>query len=836
MSDLSSETDLLFAALQKLPIAVVATDVRGIVLSVNAALTSLIGYTFEESVGQSVTLLLFAPVEKEQEVRTQESEVRLKTAPMDAPFAKTSGGAFSFDDILQGAIRSREPWRGEWVWRRRSGEPVTVEQTVTAIQGPEGEGCRVLVTIQEVVRQREAGEGLTGEILHPGEQSDFERFFNLIPDLACIVSTDGYFKKVNAAWASTLGYTQEELLGIPMLAFIHPDDLERTANEAARQSREHRTRDFVNRYRCKDGSYRLFNWTTTFNRDDSTRFGVATDITEQRLSEESLRQSEQALQRAKDTAESANRSKSEFLANMSHEIRTPMNGVIGLTDLALDTELAPEQRVYLEGVKNSANSLLRILNDILDFSKIEAGKLEFETIEFYLRETVESMVKVLGIRAAAKNLELACDLDTDVPSRVLGDPGRLRQILINLTGNAIKFTERGEVLIKVERLSQTGQDVELHFSVKDTGMGIPLSKQEHVFSAFAQADGSSTRTFGGTGLGLTISSQLVELMGGRIWLESELGAGSTFHFTVRLGIAPTGTAGDLRTDFGLLKGLPVLVVDDNGTNRRIIDKMLSSRGLETTLADSGPAALEALKQAAENGNPFPLVVLSIHMAGMDGFALTQRIRANPRISGTNIALLTTCFQRGEADRCRDLGVSAYLVKPVGELELLEAIGRMSQTASRMEAGPDQTPRQPVQNGEPRLRFVVVDDNPVNRLVATRMIENRNHTVKAASNGLEALEMLEREDFDCMLIDVQMPIMDGLEATAAIRNKERTSGGHLPIIAMTAHAMSGDRERCLAAGMDDYLAKPIKATEVFAAIGRVLHSMKTHPPDPQESEQ
>jgi PAS domain S-box-containing protein len=365
--------------------------------------------------------------------------------------------------------------------------------------------------------------------------SDFELFFNLIPDLACIVSTDGYFKKVNAAWETTLGYTHEEVMRTPMLEFIHPDDLEPTLAEVAKQSRQYRTKHFVNRYRCKDGSYRIFDWTTTFNRDDSTRFGVAKDITEQRQSEQSLRESEERLQRAKEAAEGANRSKGEFLANMSHEIRTPMNGVIGLTDLALGTELSAEQREYLEGVKLSADLLLRILNDILDFSKIEAGKLEFEVIEFDLRETIQAMLTLLGVRAAAKNLELACDFGPDVPARVLGDPGRLRQILVNLTGNAIKFTEHGAVVIRVERLAETAGEVELRFSVKDTGIGIPASKQKHVFNAFAQADSSSTRHFGGTGLGLTISSQLVEMMGGKIWLESEEGTGSTFHFIVRLG-------------------------------------------------------------------------------------------------------------------------------------------------------------------------------------------------------------------------------------------------------------------------------------------------------------
>ncbi len=522
-------------------------------------------------------------------------------------------------------------------------------------------------------------------------QRDFERFFNLIPDLACIVSTDGYFKKVNPAWETTLGYTQEEVLTTPMLEFIHPDDLERTMGEVAKQSREHRTKHFVNRYRCKDGSYRLFDWTTTFNRDDSTRFGVARDITDRKRSEE-------ALQRAKDAAEGANRAKSEFLANMSHEIRTPMNGVIGLTDLALDTELTLEQREYLDGVRTSADSLLRILNDILDLSKIEAGKLELELIEFDLRETMQGISTLLGVRAAAKNLRLVCAFGPDVPSAVIGDPGRLRQILINLTGNAIKFTACGDVVIRVEKPPQTTGDLELHFSVKDTGIGIPPAKQQHVFRAFAQADNSSTRMFGGTGLGLTISSHLVEMMGGRIWLESEEGTGSTFHFTVRLG---------------------------------------AFRALESE-------------------------------------------RHMPRV------------------QCGAGHGSASAPSAISEKD------------------------------QPVLRLLVVDDNPVNRLVATRLIEKNSHLVMTAANGREALDMTDKEKFDCVLMDVQMPILDGFGATAEIRNKERRSGGHLPIIAMTARAMAGDMERCLAAGMDGYLTKPIKANDLFATVARVLRALEAQP--------
>jgi len=800
MFDFSPEESLFVAALQSLPIAAATTDVRGTIRSINAALTALTGYTPKETVGQPITLLSSG---------TPES---------------------SFPDIIRQAIRSHEPWRGERICRRKAGDIFTAEQTITSIESRDGQILRVVVTIQEVACVRPDGAERTGvDLLAIEAQRDFELFFNLIPDLACIVSTDGYFKKVNPAWETTLGYTREEVLATPMIEFIHPDDLERTVNEVAKQSREYRTSHFVNRYRCNDGSYRIFDWRTTFNRDDSTRFGIARDITEQRLWEQSLReseerfrimadscptiiwmsdamgktrltnricreffgttfeqadhdqsrllihpgdhsayvgkflfalrerasfraearvrrsdgewrwiashaeprlslngeflghvgislditdrkQSEEALQKAKDAAEAANRAKGEFLANMSHEIRTPMNGVIGLTELALDTDLTAEQRGYLEDVKNSADSLLRILNDILDFSKIEAGKLEFEAIEFDLRQTVESTLKVLGIRAAAKNLELACDFDSLVPGRVLGDPGRLRQILINLTGNAIKFTERGEVVIRVERSSETAEDVELHFSVKDTGIGIPLNKRRYVFGAFSQADSSLTRTFGGTGLGLTISSQLAEMMGGRIWLESEEGRGSTFHFTVHLGVVPPRPEEERQAVSGFLDGLPVLVVDDNDTSRRILDKLLSHRGLKTALADSGPAALKALQDASESGNPFKLIVLDASMPGIDGFTLTQRIQANPHFGGAKIALLTSGAQRGDAGRCQAPGVSVCLAKPVGEMELLEAIARLWQPAARTEAQPDPSRRHTAQTGKTPSALACVDEN------------------------------------------------------------------------------------------------------------------------------
>jgi PAS domain S-box-containing protein len=644
------------------------------------------------------------------------------------------------------------------------------------------------------------------------------------PTIIWVTDAAGRTRLANRICHEFFGAMFEQADGGQSRLLIHPHDHADYAGKFLRAVRERAPFRAEARVRRSDGEWR---WISSYaeprlslNGEFLGHVGISPDITDRK-------QSEEALQKAKDAAEGANRSKSEFLANMSHEIRTPMNGVIGLTELALDSDLTREQRGYLDGVKDSADSLLRILNDILDFSKIEAGKLEFETIEFDLRQMVDAMLKVLGIRAAGKNLELACDFAPNVPSTVLGDPGRLRQILINLTGNAIKFTEHGEVVIRVERLSESAGEVELHFSVKDTGIGIPRNKQQHVFRAFSQADSSLTRKFGGTGLGLTISSHLVELMGGRIWLESQEGAGSTFHFTVRMGMATPQVKPEPWNDGGVLQGLSVLVVDDSDTSRRIFDGILSNRGLETTLANSGSAALEAMRHAAESGNPFDLIVLDAHMPDFDGFRVARRIQSDPRFSGAKVVLLTSGAQREDACRCRDLNVSACLAKPVGETELLEAIARAWSPAVIIEPRTIPGQRRSPQAGGPRLMLLVVEDNPVNGLVTKRLLEKQNHTVKTAANGQQALDMIEEEKFDCVLMDLQMPVLDGFEATAAIRNKERISGAHLPIIALTAHAIAGDLERCLAAGMDGYLTKPIDAKDVFATLERVLGALKTN---------
>jgi signal transduction histidine kinase/ligand-binding sensor domain-containing protein/DNA-binding response OmpR family regulator len=541
------------------------------------------------------------------------------------------------------------------------------------------------------------------------------------------------------------------------------------------------------------------------------------EVSERKLAEDALRASEEALRHAKEAAEAASRAKSEFLANMSHEIRTPMNGVLGMTDLLLDTGLSPEQLDYASLVKSSADSLLTIINDILDFSKIEAGRLDLEDVEFKLRDTLIPVTKTLAVRAQQKGLELNCDFSPDVPETLRGDPSRLRQIVTNLLGNAIKFTEQGEVGLGVIVESKAPDQVQLHFVARDTGIGIAPEKQKLIFEAFSQADGSTARKFGGTGLGLTISKQLVQMMGGKIWVESAVGQGSSFHFTGSFGI---GSAVDAPKPAALaaLTGLSVMVVDDNATNRRILQGMLSNRGMKPTLAATGTAGLECLRQRKD---PFGLILVDFKMPDMDGFALVEQLRQSPQlVGGAKVMMMISAGQGEDAARCRELGVAAYLTKPVGQSELFEAIARVLGTPAPEGDLTSVITRRSLQEAKKTFRVLLAEDNAVNQKLALRLLEKRGHRVTVATNGREALAAVQQQNFDVVFMDVQMPEMDGLEATAAIRAQEDGTGKHLTIIAMTAHVMQGDRERCLAAGMDGYISKPIKPLVLYDLMERL----------------
>ncbi len=697
---------------------------------------------------------------------------------------------------------------GTWIWFG-----------ARAMSSYEKNGKRYIVGIASDITARKHA----AEALQASEQR-YRRLFDR--NLAGVLRTswDGRIIDCNQALARTMGYTSfEEVQALGLRASdFYFDNEERQAFLQSLKSKSGCSSLEI-RLRHRDGRPVWVLANVSLIEDENENGGIPmvegmlVDISDRKRAEEEL-------QKAKEAAEAASQAKSEFLANMSHEIRTPMNGVIGMTDVVLDTDLTVDQRESLTIVQSSAQSLLNIINDILDFSKIEARKLQLDNRVFSLRSAVAGAMKTMEARAAEKDLELIYYVAPNVPDNVIGDAGRLRQVLVNLVGNALKFTEHGEVVVQVDTVSESKDLAGLKFSIRDTGIGIPPEKQKMIFEAFSQADATTARQFGGTGLGLTISSLLIAMMGGTLDLESEPGKGSTFFFTLQLTPSGDPQPEPARAAIVALRNLRVLVVDDNSTHRKFLGQTLRLHGLRATLAACGSQALASLQQAARDGDPYPLLVADAHMPDMDGFTLVETIQQDPQLASCAVIVLTSAAHAGDSGRCREPDVSAYLTKPVGDVDLLYALLR----AFRKQSGgakSDLVRNEPVHATKSGLRILVVDDNQVNRRLATRLMEKQGYAVVSAESGHHAMEALETQTFDVVLMDVQMPEMDGFEATRAIRQRERKTGAHIPIIAMTAHAMEGDRQVCLSAGMDGYVSKPVNAQSLIAAIDDTVETLR-----------
>ena len=780
--------------------SIISVDLNGIITVFNSGAERMLGYRAEEMIGKQTPAIFHLP-----------SEVEARARGLSEHFGRRIEGV----DVFVGFARENAYEEREWTYVRKDGGRLTVSIVVTTVQDPNGKITGYLGVAQDITLRKQAESKL--------------RLLTERLSLATEVAGFGVWEWDVANSGMTWDATMAKIYGFALNANeppyeqwsrrVVPEDLP-AAEGALAKVMETKGRASVEfRIIRLDGAIRHLAAAEGVVLDEegnvSRIIGVNIDITERKEAEANLK-------RAKDEAEAANHAKSEFLANMSHEIRTPMNGIIGMTDLVLDSELNEEQREYLNTVKTSADSLLTVINDILDFSKIEANKIEIDAADFNLHDTLELALKTLALRAHEKNLELTCEIANDVPEAVRGDSSRLRQVALNLLGNAIKFTNEGEVSMTVSAESKGGAQCVLHFVIADTGIGISPEKQKIIFDPFTQADSSTTRTFGGTGLGLTISSRLVEKMGGRIWVESEVGRGTRFHFTVRLGTADKNAIklGAL-VPAEFLRHVKVLVVDDNRTNRRILEATLKRWQMKAVAVEGGREALAQLSAQWEAKEPFGLILMDMQMPEMDGFGLVERIRERPELSTATIMMLTSAGNRGDAARCRELGVAAYLLKPIRQSELREAIARVLGAQAQTGATPFVT-RQSLadtREGAESLDILVAEDNAVNRLLITRMLEKKGHRVVVTTNGRETLAALEKENYDLVLMDVQMPEMDGIEAVVAIRQGEKAKGdgSHQPVVALTAHAMSRDRDRCAQAGMDGYLTKPIRPQELAKVL-------------------
>jgi two-component system, sensor histidine kinase and response regulator len=756
------------------------------------------------------------------------NEAGCKLVGLDGPKQALGLDIFSFhpqevwpklqEDVIPRALTGN-PWQGEIQLRHfQTGAPIDVLMSAFVIRhSGSGEPLCLASVIRDISVRKQTERELARE------RKLFHALMDSIPDTIYFEDSDCHFLRINQAQAKMLGVGDPaEAIGKSDFDFF-PAELAKEfyASEQKLMQTGEPILDSIQKITKPDGRVQWLSATEVPIYDDLGKVmglvGISRDVTERKLAEAEL-------QKAKETAEAASRAKSVFLATMSHEIRTPINGILGMTELALDTELSPEQRDYLETVRSSADSLLQIVNDILDFSRVEAGRLQFESLAFDLRSSLAETIKPLAVRARQKGLELVSQIQPDVPRTVVGDPTRLRQVIVNLLGNAIKFTEHGQVSLNVSVESGADQQMDLRFAVHDTGIGIPAEKQERIFDAFVQADSSTSRKYGGSGLGLSISARLVEGMQGRIGLESEVGRGSTFTFTARFGVAKTPPRTST-TDSSALQGLPVVVIGDDPGSLRTLEAVLSGWGMVLELAGSTGEVLTALEEAKLAGGATPLVLIDVHTPSLDGFALAEQIQRRPEFAfSTGVVMLTSIGNRGDAARCREAGVAGYLVRPVRPCELREALLTVLSEREAQPGAKALVTQHSLREARRALRILLAEDHLVNRQLVIRLLEREGHKVVSAENGREALARFEApadSPFDLVLMDVHMPEMDGFEATAAIRAKEEATGRHTPIVAITANAMKGDRDRCLAAGMDGYVAKPIHLEVLMQAIEAAL---------------
>jgi PAS domain S-box-containing protein len=750
------------------------------------------------------------------------------------------------------SVAGRGPYDVEYRVRRHDGVHRWFKTRGVPIRDGGGNIVKWFGTCTDITDLRQTQEEL---------RASEERFRGTFENAAVGIShtdLDGRFLRVNEKLCDILGYTREELLAKKVQDITCPEDWN-TDRELFRRLVQGElpslSRD--KRYLQKDGSPIWVAVSVSLQRDAAgtplNTISVARDISHRKRLEGELRQ-------ARDVAEAANRAKDEFLANVSHEIRTPMNAILGMTELVLDTALADDQRQCLRTAKSAADNLLGIINDLLDFAKIEAGKLELVVADFSLRAVVGDTLRALAVRAHTQRLELIYHVQPEVPDALVGDAGRLRQVLLNLVGNALKFTDEGEVIVRVgveddkvtrwqgDKVTEDsphpvtlspGHLVTLSFQVSDTGIGIPKDQQERIFRAFEQEDTSTTRRYGGTGLGLTIAARLVALMGGTITVDSEPGRGSTFAFTARLGLQPHPAEPTAAPPPVSVRNLPVLIVDDNAANRHILQEWLRDWEMEPEAVGDAAAAMDALWHRAANGRPYALVLLDARMPDRDGLAMAAMIRERAELSATRLILLTSGDRPGDPDRLRELRIDAHLRKPVQQEELLETIYRvMSRPAG---SGPTTARPAPAQEGAaapvpaaPPLHVLVAEDNEFSARLIDQLLTRRGHRVRLADNGRQALALAEEGVFDLLLLDIHLPGLDGFGIIEAIRARERAAGGHLPVIALTARSRKEDRERCLAAGMDDFLTKPVPSPALFAAIDRLVYAHRVSRPDPQDA--